>query len=153
MSSGNIRHRAAAKPSSPVSHHSSPDSTRSGNNNIRHNKTLHAGVWARIVLIIGLFTLLVLFISRIGASRSDSNVANDGAGAGTSNIRADGLKSNDAGDSISNTLFVTIVMPRSVRLIHSNAIIFIVHKHTSYFFTLLFIIFRYMYYAQLHIVL
>ena len=151
MSSGNIRHRAAAKPSSPVSHHSSPDSTRSGNNNTRHNKTLHAGVWARIVLIIGLFTLLVLFISRIGASRIDSNV-NDGAGI-ASNIRVGGLNSNDAGDSISNTLFVTIVMPRSVRLIHSNAIIFIVHKHTSYFFTLLFIIFRYMYYAQLHIVL
>ncbi|KAL7535276.1 hypothetical protein ACHAXR_009844, partial [Thalassiosira sp. AJA248-18] len=110
MSNANIRHRAISKHDSPV-HFSSTDSprSRSGDNITREQRKLHTGVWARIVAIISLFTVLVLFISRIGRSR---DIVQGVGSSSSGSVRVGGLTSSSGPG---NPLFVTVVMPSVVK--------------------------------------
>lgn len=101
MSTANIRQRAAAKHSSV----NSPiriltDSNPKGGHSTWQNKKFHAGVWARIIAIISLFSLLALLISK--AEKSHETAHNK-------NVRAGGTKRISGGG---NPSFVTVVMPR-----------------------------------------
>jgi len=81
------------------------ESSKSGGTSIRQNENLHTGVWARIVAILGSFTLLVLFISGIAKT-------NDASAVARSRIRSGGSKS---GSKERSSLFVTVVMPSVVK--------------------------------------
>mmetsp|Transcript_18971 Transcript_18971/g.41332 ORF Transcript_18971/g.41332 Transcript_18971/m.41332 type:complete len:442 (-) Transcript_18971:16-1341(-) len=110
-----IRHRTAAttKHGSTLAPNVSRPNSRSGINRSliqRQHTKLHTDVWARIIGIVSLFTIFVLFISRIGKSSNDIFTNNEVVGSGS--IRAGGLTKNDGG---SNSLFVTVVMPSVVK--------------------------------------
>lgn len=117
MSNGSIRQRTAVAKhgngSEPPVHVPTHDSDRNGINAIaiRQQAKLHTGVWARITVIVGLFTILVLFISRKGSRPTETTSIVTSSGSSGS-ARVGKPKSSDRDEK---PLFVTIVMPSVVR--------------------------------------
>ena len=109
----NIRHRTAAKhdndSGSGSAYYNIRDDNHRNGDSKRHHTALHTGVWARLFSIVGLFTLVILILSKIGKS-TDVGVNGGGirVGGGTS------TKSSTCGGGGSPS-YVTVVMPSVVK--------------------------------------
>ena len=134
MSNAHIRHRHIHN-NDAHSVFVTGDADRTSNSSkggavIRHLK-LHRSVWTRIIGIVGLFTLIVVSVSRLSHKdgrinkigrtvTTDTDFGNNSSG--DSRVRASkDMKEEklDGRNGSDNPLFVTVVMPRFVTLLSS----------------------------------